>query len=247
MTGVPDTSGKHWLYLDTLPHEIERNLSADLHYALFGFKNNKPIHMKNPLDKKERAKVVENANKLVSFVDAVGHEPWLKTTIRGLVGQNIDYGILVVASDDGVTHITKEHLGLLLAMNLPLIICMTKIDKMGRKRVEEVEQQIDNLLKNIGRIPYEITDENDLLVAIDKLDAVVTVLKTSAVSLEGYNLLYELLLLLPEREKSVDKPFLMFIDRVYNISGVGTVVSGTIKQGNLQTGKELLIDSTLVE
>lgn len=241
MTGVPDTSGKHWLYLDTLPHEIERNLSADLHYALFGFKNNKPIHMKNPLDKKERAKVVENANKLVSFVDAVGHEPWLRTTIRGLVGQNIDYGILVVASDDGVTHITKEHLGLVLAMNLPLIICMTKIDKMGKKRIEEVEQQIDNLLKNIGRIPYGIKDENDLLVAIDKLDAVVPVLKTSAVSLEGYNLLYELLLLLPEREKSVDKPFLMFIDRVYNVSGVGTVVSGTIKQGKLQTGKELLI------
>jgi len=39
----------------------------------------------------------------------------------------------------------------------------------------------------------------------------------------------------------VDKPFLMFIDRVYNVTGVGTVVSGTIKQGKLQPGKELIL------
>ena len=44
---------------------------------------------------------------------------------------------------------------------------------------------------------------------------------------------------LPTRE--VDKPFLMFIDRIYNVSGVGTVVSGTVKQGRLAAGKELLL------
>ncbi len=241
MTGKADTSGKHWLYLNVLPHEIERGLSADLHYALMGFKNGVPLHLKNPLDKKERATLVEKSDKVISFIDTVGHEPWLKTTIRGLVGQNIDYGLLVIAADDGVTHITREHLGLLLAMNLPIIISMTKIDKMGNKRIAEVEEQIENLLKNVGRIPFAIKDENDLAVALDKLDAVVPVIKTSAVKLEGYNLLNRLLQTLPQREKMVDKPFLMFIDRIYNVSGVGTVVSGTIKQGRLLAGKELLL------
>lgn len=241
MTGKPDLDGKHWLYLDTLPHEIERNLSADLHYALFGFKNGKPLHMKNPLDKKERAKIVENSDKLISFIDTVGHEPWVRTTIRGLVGQNIDYGLLTVAADDGVTHITKEHLGLLLAMNLPVIVCVTKIDRVSKKKVEEVELQVEELLKNVGRIPYAIKNGNDIDVVIDKLDAIVPVVKTSAPTLEGYNILNEILLALPERRKNFDKPFLMSIDKIYNVSGVGTVVSGTIKQGRLQAGKELLL------
>ncbi|MBI4009932.1 MAG: GTP-binding protein [Candidatus Aenigmarchaeota archaeon] len=241
MTGKPDLKGTHWLYLNVLPHEIERRLSADLHFALMGFKKNEPLHLKNPRDKKERAQVVEKADKVVSFVDAVGHEAWLRSTIRGLVGQDIDYGLLVIAADDGVTHITREHLGLLLAMSLPIIVCITKVDKMGEKRISEVEEQIDNLLKNIGKIPLAIKDENDLRVAIDKLEAVVPVLKTSAATLEGYGLLNKLLLMLPERKKDLDKPFLMFIDRVYDVTGVGTVVSGTIKQGRLQAGKELLL------
>ena len=241
MTGKPDTNGNAWLYLNVLPHEIERGLSADLHYALFGFTNGKPLHLKNPLDKKERSRLVAKADKIISFIDTVGHEPWLRTTIRGLVGQNIDYGLLTVAADDGITHLTKEHLGLLLAMNLPIIICITKIDKMGEKRIGEVGQQVEEMLKNLGRIPFAIRDKNDISVVIDKLESIVPVIKTSAVNLTGYDLLYALLHDLPEREKELDKPFLMFIDRTYNVTGVGTVVSGTIKQGKLQPGKELLL------
>jgi len=241
MSGKADTELKNWLFLDTLPHEIERNLSADLHYALLGFKNNKPVNLKNPLDKKERSRVVEQSDKLISFVDAPGHEGFLRTTIRGVVGQDIDYGLLVVATDDGVMNMTKEHLGLLLAVNLPVIVCMTKVDKVGKKKIEETVHQIEELLKHVGRIPYLIKDENDLNVVIDKLDTIVPLIKTSAVTLEGYDLLNKTLLALPERRRNLDKPFLMFIDKIYNVSGVGTVISGTIKQGRLQAGSELLL------
>ncbi|MBU5537322.1 MAG: GTP-binding protein [Candidatus Aenigmatarchaeota archaeon] len=241
MTGKADTDLKNWLFLDRLPHEIERNLSADLHYALLGFKDNKPFHFKNPLDKKERSRIVEQSDKLISFVDTPGHEGFLRTAIRGVVGQDIDYGLLVVAADDGVMNITKEHLGLLLAMNLPVIVCVTKIDKVGEKRIDETEAQIEELLKNVGRIPYLIKDENDLNVVIDKLNTIVPIIKTSAVTLEGYDILNKLLSLLPERKRDLNKPFLMFIDKVYNVSGVGTVVSGTIKQGRLKAGNELLL------
>ncbi|WP_456327737.1 GTP-binding protein, partial [Archaeoglobus sp.] len=82
ITGKPDDGdGLTRMYLDTLKHEIERGLSADLHFAVFGFKDGKPMRMKNPLNKNERAFVTENADKLISFVDTVGHEPWLRTTI----------------------------------------------------------------------------------------------------------------------------------------------------------------------
>jgi len=241
MTGKPDKNGKAWLYLDVLPHEIERGLSADLHYALLGFKNNKLLHFKNPLDKKERARIAEEADKIISFVDTVGHSAWLYTAIRGFVGQSIDYGLLVVAANDGVMPTTKEHLGLLLAMNLPIIICITKTDKVSKKRVEEVENEIENLLKNVGRVPFPVKAESDIEVILDKLEIIVPILKTSSVTLEGYELLKKLLNYLPQKEKEVEKPFLMFIDRIYNVSGVGTVVSGTIKQGKLKAGSELLL------
>lgn len=241
MTGKRDEEHTNWLFLDRLPHEIERNLSADLHYALLGYKNNKPIYLKNPLDKRERSRVVEQSDKLISFVDAPGHEGFLRTAIRGVIGQDIDYGLLTVAADDGVMNMTKEHLGLLLAVNLPVIVCMTKIDKVGKRKIEETELQIEELLKHVGRIPYSIKDENDLNVVIDKLDTIVPIIKTSAVTLEGYEILNKVLLALPERKRNLDKPFLMFIDKIYNVSGVGTVVSGTIKQGRLQAGSELLL------
>lgn len=241
MTGKPDKSHKAWLYLNVLPHEIERGLSADLHFTLYGFKDGKALHLENPLDKKERARIVEQADKLISFVDTVGHIVWVRTTIRGLVGQNIDYGLLTVAADDGVTQTTREHLGLLLATYLPFIICVTKVDKVNEKKIQEVEQQIDEVLKNVGRVPYTVRKDSDIAVVIDKLQTIVPIIRTSAVTLEGYGLLDDLLQSLPERKKDLSKPFLMFIDRVYNISGVGTVVSGTVKQGRLEAGSELLI------
>jgi len=241
MTGKQDTTHQAWLYLNVLPHEIERRLSADLHYALYGFKDGKPIYLKNPLEKKERSRLVGQADKIISFIDTVGHEAWQRTAIRGLVGQSIDYGLLVVAADDGVTHITKEHLGILLAMNLPIIICMTKIDKVGSRKIEEAERQIEEQLKHVGRLPYAIKEEKDLVVVLDKLDTIAPVIKTSAVSLEGYDLMNKLFLMLPERRKELDKPFMMFIDRIYNVTGVGIVVSGTIKQGKLKAGSELLL------
>jgi len=243
ITGKPDDGdGAVRIYLDTMKHEIERGLSADLHFAVFGFKDGKAIKLKNPLNKNERALVAEKADKLVSFVDTVGHEPWLRTTIRGLLGQKIDYGLLVVASNDGVMRTTKEHLGILLAMELPVIIAITKIDMVPKERVEEVVAEVSKLLKIVGRIPYVVKDLNDVkkVAKLMSKRLIVPIIKTSAVTLEGYDLLEELLFRLPKRTVKGDE-FLMYIDRIYKISGVGTVVSGSVKSGEIREGEEVYI------
>lgn len=243
ITGERD-DGSKWLYLDTLPHEVERNLSADLHFIVLGFKGPYPNLMKNPLDKSERVRVTSESEKLVSFVDTVGHEPWLRTTIRGILGQEIDYGILVVAADDGPTHISKEHLGIMLAMGLPVIVVITKIDKVSSEKVEQVESEIISLLKRVGRVPFSVKSDEDIDLVVDKLSVLVPILKTSSVTRQGYDLVYSLLRKLPVRIKRLDMPFLLYIDRVYNVEGVGSVVSGSIKQGSLAAGAELLIGPT---
>ncbi|MCS7142572.1 MAG: GTP-binding protein [Aigarchaeota archaeon] len=240
MTGRPD-DGNSWLYLDTLPHEIERRLSADLHFAVIGFKAGSPVLLNNPLDKSERSRLVEDVDKVVSLVDTVGHLGFLSTTLRGLTGQEIDYGVLVVAADDGPTQVTKEHLGVMLALGVPVIICITKTDLVSRERLDEVREEVARVLKRVGRVPFHLKSLDDVQLVIDKLNVLVPIIETSAITLNGYDRLYSILSSLTPRPRPIDKPFLLYIDKIYEIDNVGPVVSGSVKQGRLIPGRELLI------
>jgi len=244
ITGMPDDGdGSARIYLDVLKHEIERGLSADLSFAVFGFKNGSPIKLKNPLNKTEKAWVVENADKLVSFVDTVGHEPWVRTTIRGLLGQKIDYGLLVIAANDGVTRTTKEHLGILLAMDLPVIIAITKIDVVGEEKVKKVISEITSTLRSVGRIPILVHNKEEtsrVARLISEKDIIVPVIETSSLTLKGYDIIESLLYRLPKRS-ILKEDFLMYVDRLYRVAGVGTVLSGCIKSGEVQEGEEVYL------
>lgn len=234
-----DGAGRTRLYLDLLPHEVERMLSAELSYGVYGFRDGRPLHLRDPRDRREKAAVVARAQRLVSFLDTVGHEPWLRTTIRGIVGQRLDYGLLVVAADDGVTHITREHLGILLAMELPVLLVITKTDRVAPRRVLEVEGQVSDLLARIGRTARpvrRIEEMEDLLRAPALLRHVFPVVRASATTLEGYDLLDQLFLRLPPREVPEAAEFQLYVDKVYSVAGVGPVLSGTVRQGTVRTG-----------
>ena len=180
-----DGEGGTRAFLDVQPHEIERGLSADLSYGVYGFDDDGPVRMDNPHRKAERARIVESADRLVSFVDTVGHEPWLRTTIRGLVGQKLDYGLLTVAADDGPTRTTREHLGILLATELPTIVAITKVDLVSGQRAAEVEREVEGLLREVGKTPLRI-ERHGVEVAVEEISPdVVPVLPTSAVSGRG--------------------------------------------------------------
>jgi len=243
VTGKPDDGeGGTRSYLDVQPHEVERGLSADLSYGVYGFDADGPVRMDNPHRKDDRARIVEESDRLVSFVDTVGHEPWLRTTIRGLVGQKLDYGLLTVAADDGPTKTAREHLGILLATELPTIVAITKADLVTAERLEEVEQEVERLLRDVGRTPLRI-ERHGIDAALEEIDeTVVPLLSTSAVTQEGLNILDELFEQLPKTGGTdTDEPFRMYIDRTYNVTGVGAVASGTIKAGEVEAGDELLL------
>ena len=246
-TGSLDNgSGRTRIFLDVQKHEIERGLSADLSFAVYGFRDGVPVRIKNPLHKKEKSKVVEHCEKVVSFVDTVGHEPWLRTTIRGIVGQKLNYGLLTIAADQGPTHITKEHLGIMLAMELPLMVTITKIDMVTSERVKEVKDEVFELLKLVGRIPLMVKSSDDaLFIAKNMNQHLVPVIKVSPVTGVGLELLDELFYQLNvPSDSECKKPFMMYIDRIYSVLGVGTVVSGTVRQGKIKKGDKLLLGPT---
>ncbi|GCF14818.1 GTP-binding protein [Haloarcula mannanilytica] len=228
-------------FLDVQPHEVERGLSADLSYGVYGFdEGGEPIRMDNPHRKDDRARVVEESDRLVSFVDTVGHEPWLRTTIRGLVGQKLDYGLLTVAADDGVTETTREHLGILLATDLPTIVAITKRDLVDETRAAEVERNVEQALREVDKTPLRV-ERHGVDTAIDEIsETVVPVVTTSAVTKEGLDDLDEMFEALPKTAGEVGE-FRMYVDRTYNVQGVGAVASGTIKSGEVEAGDELLL------
>jgi len=227
-------------YLDVQPHEIERGLSADLSYGVYGFDSEGPLRMDNPHRKTDRARIVQEADRLVSFVDTVGHEPWLRTTIRGLVGQKLDYGLLTVAADDGPTRTTREHLGVLLATDLPTIVALTKVDMVNESRVEAVEADVERLLREVGKTPLPIERYGTDVACEEIGDTVVPMVRTSAVAGEGLSVLDELFERLPKTGTQTG-PFSMYVDRTYNVTGVGAVASGTVRSGTVEAGDELLL------
>ena len=230
-------------FLDVQPHEVERGLSADLSYAVYGFDDeaDEPVRMDNPHRKSDRAGVVEAADRLVSFVDTVGHEPWLRTTIRGLVGQKLDYGLLVVAADDGPTKTTREHLGILLATELPTVVAVTKADAVSDERLAAVEREIESMLRDVGQTPL-LVDRHGVDTAVAEVgDGVVPLLRTSAVTKAGIETLDTLFERLPKRATPDRETFRMYIDRSYKVTGVGAVASGTVNSGTVETGDELLL------
>jgi len=242
VTGEPDDGeGGTRSFLDVQPHEVERGLSADLSYGVYGFDEDGPVRMDNPHRKTDRARVVEESDRLVSFVDTVGHEPWLRTTIRGLVGQKLDYGLLTVAADDGPTKTTREHLGILLATDLPTVVAITKADLVDDERVIEVEREVERLLREVDKTPLRVA-RHGVDAAIEEIsETVVPVVTTSAVTMDGLGTLDELFERLPKTAGAEDGDFEMYVDRTYNVTGVGAVASGTIKSGTVEAGDDLLL------
>lgn len=247
-TGTLDNgSGRTRIFLDVQKHEIERGLSADLSFAVYGFSEGKAVRLKNPLNKKEKSKLVEKCDRVISFVDTVGHEPWLRTTIRGIVGQKLNYGLVTIAADQGPTHITREHLGIIMAMDLPVIVVITKIDMVSDENVNSVQKKIFELLKLVGRIPFMIRSKEDAeFVAENMNQHLVPIIRVSSITGEGLELLDDLFLNLeiPSEGRDYKKPFMMYIDKIYSVIGVGTVVSGTIRQGKVKKGDKLLLGPT---
>jgi len=230
-------------FLDVQPHEVERGLSADLSYAVYGFRADadEPVRMENPHRKSDRARVVEVADRLVSFVDTVGHEPWLRTTIRGLVGQKLDYGLLVVAADDGPTATTREHLGILLATELPTLVAITKADAVTDDRLAAVEREVESTLRDVGQTPLPVARYGVDTAVSEVGDGVVPVIRTSAVEQRGLDTLDQLFGTLPKRATPERETFRLYIDRSYKVTGVGAVASGTVNSGTVEAGDELLL------
>lgn len=94
--------------------------------------------------------IIEQSYKIISMFDLAGHEKYLKTTVSGMTGQLPDYAMLLVGANMGVTRMTKEHLGLSLALKIPVIVVVTKIDMCPQNVLQQTLNDIQRILKMRG-------------------------------------------------------------------------------------------------
>ena len=173
--------------------------------------------------------------KVTSFLDLAGHAKYLKTTIFGVTGMFPDYGIVVIGANTEITKLTREHLGILLYLNIPFIITITKVDITPKDIYQNLCNQLKKLLgkTNFGKILYFINNDKETDDYVNNMLGNSDIIPIFSISNKvGTNIenLHQILYLLPHREKwSNINGSIYYVDGTYTVQGIGLVVSGTNK------------------
>ena len=159
----------------------------------------------------------------IGIVDVPGHERFVRNMLAGAGG--IDIAMLVIAANEGVMPQTREHLAILDLLGISKgVVALTKRDLVDKEWLDLVRLDIEELLK-----PTTLSGS--------------PIVPVSAVTREGLPELLDIIdkqLANTQPKKDKGKPRLP-IDRIFTISGSGTVVTGTLIDGSLNTGQEVEI------
>ena len=170
-----------------------------------------------------------------AHVDCPGHADYVKNMITGAA--QMDGAILVVSAADGPMPQTREHILLARQVGVPyIVVFMNKADQVDDPELQElVEMEIRDLLNE-----YVFPGDDTPIIVGSALKALEG--DTSDIGVPAVTKLIETLdTYVPEPERPVDGAFLMPIEDVFTISGRGTVVTGRIETGIVNTGDPLEI------
>ena len=225
-------------------HEIESGRTSSVSQQVLGFSNTGEITNYKSLRPANDKEIVSEASKLVTFLDLAGHEAYLKTTIFGMVGGFIDYGMLLLGANMGVQRMTREHLSIALALNVPLFVVVTKVDIAPDHILKQNLKKMRSILKKGGRTPYKVRNLEDVLIASEQVQhkQIVPMFRVSNVTGEGLQELKQFLNLLHgvrNAREAREAPTEFYIDDTFRINGVGTVVAGTVFSGRIKVGDVL--------
>ncbi len=156
--------------------------------------------------------------RIISFIDVPGHEKFIKTMLSGIFG--INFALLLIAADDGIMPQTREHLSILSLLGIASgSVVITKVDRVSKTRLNSLNEEILDFVSGT-------LFENALIFKINTLcetDSDLLYLRRYLIK-NSINFPYEI--------KS--NFFRLPIDRVFTLPGRGTIVTGTIYDGQIQ-------------
>lgn len=163
------------------------------------------------------------SGKNVGIVDVPGHEKFIKNMLAGASG--LDMVLLVIAADEGMMPQTIEHIDILSYLNIKKgLVVMTKCDMVDDEMIELAEDDIregllGTFLEGSDILRVDSLSKRGIAELIQKIDEMSEEVE----------------------EKNNNLPARLNIDRVFSIKGFGTVVTGTIIEGQIKLNDELEI------
>jgi selenocysteine-specific elongation factor len=166
------------------------------------------------------------SGRAASIVDVPGHEGFIKNMLAGVGG--IDVALLVIAADEGIMPQTEEHLAILDLLRVPSgVVALTKSDLVDGDWLDLVREEVAERLRSTTLASAPIIPCS--AVTGDGLSDILTALDAA---LDEHSSRDEL--------RDIGRPRLP-IDRVFTITGFGTVATGTLQHGTLRAGQEIEI------
>ncbi len=170
------------------------------------------------------ANLPNDAGLHIGIIDVPGHEKFVKNMLAGIGG--IDLVLLVVALDEGVMPQTVEHFEIIKMLNIKRgIIVLTKSDLVDKEWQDIVEEDVKNLVKGSFL-------ENAPIVRV------------SSYTSENIAKLNEMIINMVSDigdRKNDPELFRLPIDRVFTMEGFGTVITGTLQEGSVSLGDEIML------
>ncbi len=175
----------------------------------------------------------ETGNRHYAHVDMPGHADYIKNMITGAA--QVDGAILVVSAADGPMPQTREHVLLARQVGVPsIVVALNKVDMVDDEEILElVELEVRELLDS-----FEFPGDDTPVIGVSALKALDGDEEAAQQVLE---LMEAVDSYVPTPDRDVDKPFLMPIEDVFSITGRGTVVTGRVEQGVVETGNKVEI------
>ena len=192
----------------------------------------------NAPEEKERGITINTAHveyqtesRHYAHVDCPGHADYVKNMVTGAA--QMDGAILVVAATDGPMPQTREHILLARQVNVPkIVVFMNKVDMVDdEEMLELVEMEVRELLDF-----YEFDGDNIPVILGSALGAMNGEAKWEEKVLELMKAVDEYI---PIPPRDNEKPFLLPVEDIFSITGRGTVATGRIETGIVNTGDPL--------
>lgn len=170
----------------------------------------------------------ETENRHYAHVDCPGHADYVKNMVTGAA--QMDGAILVCAATDGPMPQTREHILLARQVGVPqIVVFMNKVDLVDDpEMLELVEMELRELLST-----YQFDGDNAAIIQGSALKALEG---DAGAKQKIMDLMAAVDEQIPEPVRDVDKTFLMPIEDVFSITGRGTVATGRIERGVINTG-----------
>ena len=152
----------------------------------------------------------------------------------------------MVAANNGLVGMSKEHLGIALALNVPVMVVVTKIDICPPNILEETITQITKIMKSPGarKIPTFIRDREECINTATQFvsQRICPVFLVSNVTGESLDLVRTFLNILPHHGRyNSEAPFEFQVNDIFSVPFTGTVVSGIVRAGVAHEGDSVLV------